>query len=233
MAVHHPGLQMEITDLLRLVRQEALATIQNAAVGSAGIRVYDGGWILIEGGGLSVTGTANVSGTLTVTGKLNGDGTLDWTGIWKMSGPGTVTGDVTVTGSMRVTGDMKIEKTLDVTASTRLRGKTTVEDDLTVTSGGSVKVGDMTIETVGASGRVRFGNSAQVYASGSEVRVSMGTGDVTVSNSSARVQYGGVAVEITGSGIRMSPIGIPTVTGTGLPSGTLILGSGGYIKQAG
>lgn len=118
MGVDHPGLPMSIADLMRQVRRVAKQTIQNASIGRAGIRVYDGGWIRIEDGGLSVTGTADVSGRLQgagtfdwtgpmwlrgsimLPGNLTGVGTLLWSGPWELRGNGDITGDVGIDGDL-------------------------------------------------------------------------------------------------------------------------------------
>src|SRR5690606_34696415 len=64
------GLRQEIGSLKRDLRRVARATLQNGSIGRAGIRVYDGGWIRIEDGGLQVTGTASVTGTLEGSGTF-------------------------------------------------------------------------------------------------------------------------------------------------------------------
>lgn len=98
------ALKQEIEQLRRDVRRLSKMTIQNASVGRDGIRVYDGGKITIEDGGLEVTGTATVIGVLT------GSGDLVWTGPVTISGNTDITGDVDLTGDLNVisTGRVKI-----------------------------------------------------------------------------------------------------------------------------
>ena len=222
MAVDHPGIGFSIEQLMRMVRREVVATLQNASIGRAGIRVYDGGWILIEGGGLSVTGKQTVSG------ELEGTGKFVWIGPWELRGNGKITGDTEVTGKLRVTGDAElggntvIKKDLDVQAKTRLRGKTTLEDDLEVLPGGKIKAGNMIIDTTGG-GSVTFANGARVGSSGSTVSILMGTSSVTVDNNSAMISAAGRVVEVNGSGIRFSPSGVPQLTGTGLTKNMLLM----------
>lgn len=155
MGVNHPGRGMS-DEQQRQIRQQATATIQNAGVGRDGIRVHDGGWIRIEGGGLSVTGTATVSGdldvtgeetvsgTLTVTGHLNGNGDIDWTG------PSIFRGTVNVTGNSAFSG------TLNIGGATTIDGATTLNSTLTVGTG-QILAGDVTITPTGG-GRVQVGN---------------------------------------------------------------------------
>lgn len=164
MGVDHLGRGLSVDELMRQVRQLAVATIQNAAIGRAGIRVYDGGWIRIEGGGLSVTGTETVSGTLTVTGTFNGNGTIDWTGPTILRGTVNVTGNMATSGSLTVAGPMSVSDTLNVTGNSAfggtlsILGATTLNNDLTVGTG-RIVVGPLILDKAGGYG-------ARVYSSG-------------------------------------------------------------------
>lgn len=171
MGVNHPG-RGGTEDLLRQVQQVAVATIQNAAVGRAGIRVYDGGWIRIEGGGLSVTGQATVSGDLFGT----SGGTLDWLGNVFLRGPTLVEGTLNVTGnsafggsldilgSTDITGPLLVTNTLNVTGNSAfggtlaIQGATTLNNDLTVGTG-RIVVGPLILDKAGGYG-------ARVYSGG-------------------------------------------------------------------
>src|SRR5690606_23656449 len=85
MAVGYPDRDDPIEDLVSIVLAQVRATLQNASIGSAGLRVYGGGWIRIENGGLAVTGTASVTGLLTVDGRLLGTGEMVWSGPWELA----------------------------------------------------------------------------------------------------------------------------------------------------
>lgn len=98
--------------------------VQNASFGSAGLRVYDGGWINIENGGLRVIGSAIIEGTLT------GTGTLEWTGPWYLEGRGTVSGDTDITGKLGIKGDTDITGKLAVIGPWDLRGDGKVTGNL-------------------------------------------------------------------------------------------------------
>ncbi|WP_217133824.1 hypothetical protein [Leucobacter chinensis] len=219
MAVHHPGMKQEISDLMHTIRQMVTQAMQNASFGSAGLRVYDGGWITIENGGLSITGTAKVSG------KLGGDGTFDWTGPWYLKGKGEITGDTDITGKLKATGDTEfggntsIKKKLDVTAETRLRGKTTIEADLEVTSAGKIKVGDMTIEPRAGGGRVTFANGATITADGSGASLSHGVSKVFIDEQRASLMRGGTSLTVTNGEIHAS--GMAAFRDASLPEGVL------------
>jgi len=244
MAVHHPGdLAQELGNLQNLITQLVKQAAQNASFGSAGLRVYGGGWIVIENGGLSVTGTAEVSGTLTgtgnfkwngnselngpwflngtgrITGDTTGTGRLKWEGAWSLDGNGKITGNVEVTGDADFLGDVTIRKTLDVMATTRLRGKTTLEDDLTITAGGKIRVGDMVIDPAGY-GKIRFENGTEVRAHAGGVAIENGVSSVTVTPSFTRIGVGSSGVYVDGTGISMT--NVPLVAHPDLPSGALV-----------
>lgn len=235
MAVDHPGMNMSLDMLVALIRRQVVATLQNSSIGQAGLRVYGGGWITIENGGLSVTGSALVSGSLQVTGTLlqigpwsmegdgtisgnvDGSGSLRWTGDWELQGNGEISGDVTITGA------------LDVTGKTRLRGKTTLENDLEILAGGKIKVGDMVIDPAGA-GKITFANGTEVRAGEGGVTIANGVSSVTVAPGFTRIGVGGSAVYVDGTGIFMS--NVPLTAEPGLPPGTLMR-RGGRIVEVG
>lgn len=136
MGVHHPG-HGAVADLKRVQRNQAVASIQNSSVGRAGLRVYDGGVLLIEDGGLSVTGTATVTGTLT------GSGSLTWTG------PSLFEGTVNVTGNSAFGG------TLSILGATTIGGLVTLNNDLSLGTG-RILAGPVIIDRLGpAGGRIR------------------------------------------------------------------------------
>ncbi|QZY52928.1 peptidoglycan DD-metalloendopeptidase family protein [Leucobacter tenebrionis] len=237
---------MSIQQLVRMIRDEVVATLQNSSIGSAGLRIYGGGWIRIENGGLSVTGTAVVSGSLQVTGTLlqvgpwtmegpgtitgnvgmtgdlTGSGMLRWTGDWKLEGDGEISGDV------KITGDTEILGKLDVTGDTRLRGKTTLENDLIVTEDGKIKVGDMTIDPSAGAGRVRFANGGQVWAEGGSVKLMLNRSQVSVTEDSILVSSGGNSVAVGALGIQVRDV--PTTTNTDSLH-WLGVNSAGYLRK--
>lgn len=233
MAVDHPGMNMSLDMLVALIRRQVVATLQNSSIGQAGLRVYGGGWITIENGGLSVTGSAIVSGSLQVTGTLlqigpwsmegdgtisgnvDGSGSLRWTGDWELQGNGEISGDVTITGA------------LDVTGKTRLRGDTTLENDLEILAGGKIKAGGMIIDTAN-NGSVTFANGATVHAGSDSVSILYNNRSVTVDGAGIRLG----ALSVDGGGVNINLGSIGAVTGTGLPAGVLMIDtSTGYIKR--
>lgn len=103
------------------------------------MRIYDGGVLLIQNGGLDVTGTASISGSLSISGTLTQTGTSTFTGTTRLSGPTDIWGPLTVTGDTDLDGPTSITGLLTVTGDTALDGKldiggaTTVTGDFTVT----------------------------------------------------------------------------------------------------
>lgn len=192
--------------------------------------------VLVQGSG-KVEGWWIVTGTQRVTGLLEGSGTLDWTGPCNLKGKVTVTGNTDFIGRLTTTGDVElggntvIKKDLDVQAKTRLRGKTTVEDDLEVLPGGKIKIGDMTIDPSGGSGRVRFANGGQVWAESNAIKMMIGTHAVSVSNGSVLIASSGFAVEVGSAGVKIVGT-LPQTNAAGVPKGTLIRGAGGTLYEA-
>lgn len=186
----------EIRRLRRDVDRLQTATpLQSASIGRGGLRVYGGGVITIQNGGLSVTGFATISG------ELNGDGTINWTGPVNFSGPVTITG------------------TLDVSAATRLRGETTIEGIAKLLSElqveGKITAGNVTVEkdvvTVGGGpspatlrdGALGFGTGGKVEADtvNGGVRMIVGTSRVYAGAGAASIQAGSQSILVTPSGI--------------------------------
>lgn len=191
------ALRQEINELKRQIRQLGTATIQNSSIGRAGIRVYDGGVITIENGGLRVIGWIDVDGEIRVAGTLRGTGELVWTGKITASGQTDLTGPTKVTGAFTVDGLTKLLKTL------------------TVEGGGKIQVGTaMTLDPTVSSGAIVFGNGSQIFTNSSTIQVYKGNGVVQISDSEAKLQFGGAAVVVDGNGVRMS--GLPVMSRTSI-----------------
>lgn len=156
MGVDHPGFQQNAEELVRAQRRNARATLQNASIGRAGFRVYDGGWIRIEGGGLSVTGTQTVSG------RLEGSGVFDWTG------PLFLRGNTGITGILQVTGATTLAGNLNVTGLTTLNADVTLNQDLTLGASGQITAGTVRINRFGSYG-------GQIVSTGSVLYLNAGS----------------------------------------------------------
>ncbi len=192
MAVNHPGRMQGLRDLQRTVKQIVTQAMQNASFGSAGLRVYDGGWINIENGGLRVIGSAIVEGT------LNGTGTLDWTGPWLLKGKGSISGDTDITGKLVVIGpwdlrgDGKITGNLDgsgrmiwtgpwdlrgagqIRGNVDITGALDVKNRITLGPSGYLEAGTVRIDRGGSYG-------GRIASTGSVLALSAG-GSVVVDN---------------------------------------------------
>lgn len=150
MGVDHLGLSMSLDQLLRIVRREAVATVQHAAFGRGGVRVYGGGFITIENGGLDVSGTATISGLLT------GNGTFDW---W---GPSVIRGTLNVSGNAAFGG------TLGILGATTISGAVTLNSDLTLGASGQITAGTVRINRFGSYG-------GQIVSTGSVLYLGAGS----------------------------------------------------------
>lgn len=179
MGVDHIGagqLRQELDRSARAQRRQARATLQNASIGRAGIRVYDGGWIRIEDGGLSVTGTQTVSGT------LQGSGTFNWTGPMNLQGAQTITGPTTFTGQMTVNGPWKFVGNGEITGNVSLTG------DLNVTGSGRIKAGNVTINPTSSGGVIEMGSGE--IRGGSGIGLYPGSGpSIITSSAGVRIAF--------------------------------------------
>lgn len=152
------GMRQEVQRQSRETRRNGKQTIQHASIGRAGIRVYDGGWIRIEDGGLAITGSQ------TVYGRLQGDGVFDWTGPVNLRGAQSVTGPTTFTGTLVVNGAWDLNGNGDIAGDVNLSG------DLNVLSGGRIAAGPVIIDRGGSyGGRVYSSGTLLLDASGNIV----------------------------------------------------------------
>lgn len=220
MGVDHPGLPMSIADLMRQVRRVAKQTIQNASIGRAGIRVYDGGWIRIEGGGLAVTGTQTVSG------RLEGSGVFDWTGPMNLKGAQSVTGPTTFTGQVNINGPWTFAGNGQITGNVGLTG------DLNVTAGGTIKAGNIEITPSANGGTIKVGGHS-IYVNGAAMTLLHSSGSqVVLNNGGANIVAGGKSISLSSAGMSFS--GLPTVASSlagGAAVGTFWLNTSGQAHR--
>ncbi|WP_417510558.1 hypothetical protein [Microbacterium sp.] len=155
--------------------------------------VHDGRTRFVGNESLIVEGSQKVSGWLIVTGTERITGTLEILGELVLSGSATISGTVSLTGTMNVTGDIK------------------------VLPGGKIQVGSIVIDPTISGGAVTFANGAQVFTDASTIQVYKGNSVVQVSDSYARLQYGGSVISIGNDGIRMSGMETRTTSETGMP----------------
>jgi len=198
----------ELADILRRLRQlETASPLQNASIGSSGLRVYGGGVITIENGGLKVTGSAEIigaliaSGTIAFTGTLTQSGPSTFTGDTKLNGPTHINGATDITGATTVTGDMTSTGTFTNNGPTNLNGATkttgtlsvegatSLKSDLTVASGKKIILGTASLENQAGAGVLKLG--------GTTFTAQAGTGTA--------VQSDGV-IHLYGSGIELGTI---------------------------
>jgi len=213
----------ELADILRRLRQlETASPLQNASIGSNGLRVYDGGVITIQNGGLSVTGsgtfvgTLNANGTITFTGTLTQSGPSTFTGDTKLNGPThingatDITGNTTVTGDFKVTGPTHLEGATDIKGTLSVEGATTLKGDMTLTTG-KIKAGGMTVDPAADGGSVVFSGGGGLQGV-SGVTVVKGAGNAGfTANATASMFAASNSVGVTSTAVTIT--GPTTVTG--------------------
>jgi len=190
----------ELADILRRLRiLETASPLQNASIGEDGLRVYNGGVITIENGGLNVTGTA------TITGTLQADGTITFTGTFNQSGPTTFTGDTKLNGPTHINGATDIKGALSVEGASTLKG------DLDVTGSGKITAGNTVIDPSASNGGVTFASGGGVGGNGGNVVVK-GTGNAGLITDTTAAVFAGASQLTVGDGY-VKIDGLETVTG--------------------
>lgn len=213
MGVDHPGLPMSLEELLRVVRREAVATLQHASIGRSGLRFYDAGYALFQGGGgIQI----DDGGYIVINGDMTGIGRIDWTG------PSIFRGTVNVTGNSAFGG------TLDILGVTRLA------NDLIVDPSGQISIGPILIDRNGSCGgrivssgtllleaatAVVLGAPTTVQGSLTSVGLVTGTSMQSLSNINALGNI--VALGDIGGGTKSFWIDHPTKPGKQLRHGSL------------
>jgi hypothetical protein len=199
----------EVAEIRRLIRELSMAApLQNASIGAGGLRVYGGGVITIENGGLKVTGTAEIIGELIATGVVNFEGEVNITGPLDVSGLVTLMSDLVVASGGKIkAGTIELNPDGSAKFGTLLidnLGKVTLQNDLTVAAGGKIKVGSsMTLDPSVSSGALVFSNGAQVFTDSTTIQVYKGTSAVTVADGTATLQGNGSNyVRVDSSGVR-------------------------------
>ena len=190
----------ELADILRRLRQlETASPLQNASIGANSLRVYDGGVITIENGGLRVTGTA------TITGTLQADGTITFTGTFNQSGPTTFTGDTKLNGPTHINGATDIKGSLSVEGASTLKG------NLSVTGSGKITAGNTVIDPSASNGGVTFASGGGVGGNGGNVVVK-GTGNAGLITDTTAAVFAGASQLTVGDGY-VKIDGLETVSG--------------------
>lgn len=214
MGVDHLGLSMSLDQLLTIVRREAVKTLQNSAIGRAGMRVYNAGRILFQGGGgiqIEDGGFVNINGGgyLNIDGDLTGDGDFDWTGTLTQTGQSTFTGPTVFTGTINATGN------------TAWSGIMTIV--------GRIVAGNIEINPTDNGGTVKIGGHS-LYVSGTILTLLHSSGaQVVLNNGSASLLAGGRGVSVGAAGFQF--IGLPKVAKSGIPVGSVYKGGDGYIYE--
>ena len=191
MGVDHPGLGFSLQDLVRMVRREALAALQNSSIGRKGIRFYDGGRALFQGGGGV---EVQEGGFIDLDGDLTGTGLIDWLG------------NMILRGTLNVVGASALGATLTVT-----NGGEIVLGNMTLTpssNGGSVKF-------AGGPEIYADGPNLNLYAASGGAWLELGPTEARLFGPG--VEH----LRVTNTGFQMVNLPTKTAAATGLPAGVL------------
>lgn len=251
-----------LADLVRRVRRLENGTpLNNSSIGRGGLRIYNGGGITIENGGLSVTGSATISGVLEASGSINMSGTFTATGTVRLSGstdiwgPLTVTGDTdldglttingdttvtgqlnvtgntTIAGDTTVTGDFNVNGPMKTTGTLDVEGVTTLKNDLNVTGSGKIKFGDMTIDPGLLGGSIQFNAGGYLSGTTSGPQLTGPAGNAFVYAYSARAGMQATDIRLTGA---VEAQGTLKVTNPGTRTGVtpnVYIDTDGFIRK--
>jgi cytoskeletal protein CcmA (bactofilin family) len=214
--------QGQLNELVaRVAKLEKAVPLANASVGGGRLRFYDGGQLLVENGGLSVTGTATISGVLQADGTINLTGTvtisgpLTVTGDTKLNGPTHINGATDITGNTTVTGDFNVNGPMKTTGTLSVEGVTTLKKDLNVTTGGKITAGNTVIDPSASNGGVTFASGGGVGGNGGTVAV-RGSGNAgLITDTAASVFAGSNSVDVSPSAVTINgPLKTPGLTST-------------------
>lgn len=214
MAVDHFNLKMSIADLKRMIRREAVATLQNSSIGRAGLRFYDAGKALFQGGGgIEIQD----SGYIIIDGDLTGAGDFDWTG------------KLTQTGASRFTGPTTFTGTINATGNTAWSGIMTILGDVIVLPGGKIQVGNITIDPTANGGSIKVG-AHSIYVNGAAFTLLHSNGSQVVLNStSATLIGGGRTLSLQDGGVSFS--GLPKLAKSGIPVSCVYKDTDGFLYE--
>lgn len=216
MGVDHPGFGAA-QDLKRTQRNQGVATITNSSIGRNGIRFYDGGKALFQGGGgVEIQDT----GYIIINGSLTGLGEFNWEGAFVQTGQSTFTGPTTFTGTINATGN------------TAWSGIMSILGDIIILPGGRLVVGNMIIDPANG-GSVKYPGGAVVKGgTGGGVVVESGAYAAVITNTGASLGRNGYGFSVTDSaGFRADgmPVGNP---GPEYPKGVIYKTPLGQLREA-
>ncbi|MDR6868156.1 hypothetical protein J2Y69_002767 [Microbacterium resistens] len=200
--------------------------MRNSSVGGDGIRIYDGGRLLVtEGGGIDIVDT----GYINIDGNIRGVGRFDWEGVFHQLGPSVFQGPTTFQGPVTITGP---DGKLTVEKETLLKALTRVLADLVIEEGGKAVIGNMVIDPTIGGGSVVFQNGGQLFSNADTVQLYLGNSVAQISDDYARLQHAGYVIEIDATGVKMSRGAVRAISGTGTPEGTLHQDDDGYLRRS-
>lgn len=214
-------------EIWRAIRQLQAATpLNSASIGAGGLRVYNGGMITIENGGLRVTGTAEIIGELLASGVIDFTGEVNISGPLDVSGLTTLMADLTVASGGRIlAGSIELNPdgsakfgTMTISPAGKITsGAAEINPDgsakfgsTEISAAGKVTMGGMELDPATLGGQLKFSNSTYLAATPNGAQLSRGDSAAYVSSSQAGIAKAGVGVGVDSSGPFIS--GMPTTT---------------------
>ncbi|MGF6824006.1 hypothetical protein M2317_002931 [Microbacterium sp. ZKA21] len=211
-----------------IIRLQSARPLENTAIRSGRLRLIGALLRIDSGGRLEVIGTWRFVGAGAITGDVVAEGKWTQNGSWELNGPGDIAGDVDLTGNFDLTGvftsgNVRIEdgKIYVGTGANQI-----VIDGAT----GNIIAGAMRIDPSASGGAVVFNTGAELRSEGDLTWLVHGNNGVAVDGSQVIVRYGARQLRIASDGVKIT--GLPTRTGTALPSGAVGADADGTLWRA-
>lgn len=193
--------------------------LENSSITNGRMRFIGGTLRVDSGGRVEIVGTLEIDGNTTVSGAFDVDGP------WSLDGNGNVTGNVTSTGSFTQNGPWALNGTGTIA------GNVTQAGSLTVSGGGKINVGTaMEITPASSGGAIKFDTGGELRSADGLTWLVHGNNGVAVDGSQVIVRYGARQLQITSTGIKLT--GLPSRSGSGLPSGAVGADADGTLWRA-
>lgn len=242
----------------RVDRIESGAMLENSSITKGRLRLIGAVLRLDSGALLDLIGEWRLRGPGAITGDVYSEGKWTQVGPWDFTGDGDLAGDVDLSGIFTligklVAGGVRIEDgkiyvgegasqiVIDGATGKITAGNVTVESNKITVAGGSSPA---TLQDSALS----FGTGGKVEADTGIAGIRMVAGDAVVNagntasvrKGNASVIAGPLGIDINAAALRLlinapitlTPGLIPTQSGTGLPSGALLITSGGALRRA-
>jgi len=212
----------------RVSRIESGAMLENSSISNGRMRFIGGRMRIDSGGRIEVIGEWRFTGTGAITGDVVAEGKWTQNGAWEFNGPGDIAGDVDLAGNFDLTGkltagNVRIEDGRIYVGA----GASQIVIDGTT---GNIVAGAMRIDPSASGGAVVFNTGAELRSEAGLTWLVHGNNGVAVDGNQVIVRYGARQLRIAADGVKIT--GLPTRTGTALPSGAVGADADGTLWRA-